>query len=173
MQRTASEHRASAVAGTPCVTCHMPRVAEPGGGQHVDHRFFASRSAAAVKSAAHVTARREAGLAVFTFTRAGVGHAFPTGDIFRRLRVVVESDAAKRSVTLARRSKLEADEGEAADTRPFADGRDLYVAVVPTDGLTGELRYRVVYERVSHPTSLDESSGEVDGAIEVARGLLR
>lgn len=172
MQKTVSEHAASSMRGTPCVGCHMPSVAEPGGGRHVDHRFFASRSAELVRRAARVEVRREGDAAVFTFTRASVGHAFPTGDIFRRLRLVVESETAKRSVSLSRKTHETAADGQEPDTRPFADGRDVYVAVVPLHGLQGELRYRVVYERIAHPNG-DEEDAPIDGMIEVARGELR
>lgn len=173
MQKTVSEHAASSARGTACVGCHMRSVAEPGGGRHVDHRFFASRSAELVRSAARVEVRREGDAAVFTFTRASAGHALPTGDIFRRLRLVVESDAAARTAFLSRKSRESSADGQEPDTRPFADGRDVYVAVIPLHDLRGELRYRVVYERVAHPNGDDEEGATVDGAIELARGELR
>ena len=173
MQKTMSEHAIASAKGTPCVGCHMPSVAEPGGGRHVDHRFFASRSAELVRRAARIEVRREGAAAVFTFTRASAGHALPTGDIFRRLRLVVESDSAKRTTWLARRTRESAADGTEPDTRPFADGRDVYVAVVPLHDLRGDLRYRVVYERVAHPNGEDDEGATVDGAIELTRGGLR
>ncbi len=173
MQKTVSEHAASSARDTPCVGCHMRAVEEPGGGRHVDHRFLASRGADLVRRASRVEVRREGDAAVFTFTRASAGHALPTGDLFRRLRLVVESDAAARTVFLSRKTRESSADGREPDTRPFADGRDVYVAVIPLQDLRGPLRYRVVYERVAHPNGEDDEGATVDGAIELARGDLR
>ncbi len=160
MQLTATEHRASPQAATPCAGCHMPRT-----GKHRDHRFAASRDAAFVRSAATIRASRTEDGIVLRFEPARVGHAFPTGDIFRRIRIVVEAGGERREVILSRKSKL----GEEHDDRLFRDGqpRDVAVALPP-----GPARWRVSYERVGHPTSFDEASGDVLAAIEVLSGEL-
>lgn len=89
MQSTVSEHRASAHADTTCQTCHMPRTAAG----HRSHRFAAHDDPAMLRSSVHATARREGrrGL-VIALSATEVGHAVPTGDLFRRL--VVRARAA-------------------------------------------------------------------------------
>jgi hypothetical protein len=166
LQKTASEHKASSRSGVSCIDCHMPRV--PGGPSgRRDHAFFASRSRDFVASAAEIAARREADALVVTFRRRGVGHALPTGDLFRRLVVVVESDGARRVLPLQRFTKRE----QELDTRPFADGQDTYTATVPTNGLAGALRWRVIYERVAHPADAEGETAVVDGAFTLAEGV--
>ncbi|MEZ4448994.1 MAG: multiheme c-type cytochrome [Nannocystaceae bacterium] len=78
MQATLREHRASPFADRSCADCHMPR-----GG----HDFGSTRDPEAMRRALEVEARREAGALVLDLRPRGVGHAFPTGDLFRRLAV--------------------------------------------------------------------------------------
>lgn len=160
MQLTATEHAASPHAGTRCEGCHMPK-----SGGHRDHRFVASRVDTLVKRAARVRATRTTEGIELHFEPDLAGHAFPTGDIFRRVRIVVESGDQHREVLLSRKSKL----GEERDDRLFVDGKpkDVRVPLPP-----GPARWRVLYERVAHPTTLDESKAEVIGSIEVASGTL-
>lgn len=81
MQRTASEHAKSALSSTSCESCHMPKA-----GKHQDHGFLvddAMLARALVADVARVGASR-----VAVRLRPGeVGHAMPTGDLFRRLEV--------------------------------------------------------------------------------------
>ncbi len=103
------------------------------------------------------------------FTLSPFGdHALPTGDVFRRLRVEISSASTRREVALGRDVNL-ADE---RDTRPFVGGRDTAVVTVPLRGLEGPLRWRVVYERVAHPTELHVVDAVVDGAFDIASGEL-
>ena len=178
LQKTMSEHQHSGSSNVPCIDCHMLRTQGENGekGAHTDPRFLASRSALLVRGAAKITARRDGDMMFVTFTRGAVGHAFPTGDVFRRLRVSATSTrsgegtatGASREVVLVRQTKR----SEEVDTRPFADGRDTYVATVPLDGMGDGVTWRVVYERIGHPTELEGSAAAVDGAIEVAHGIL-
>ena len=55
MQKTVTEHRASAHAATSCATCHMPFVGD-GVGRHRSHAFGASRSPAMIQRSLAVTA---------------------------------------------------------------------------------------------------------------------
>jgi hypothetical protein len=79
---------ASATAGETCQGCHMPWVASPGGGRHRSHAFRGGFDPQLVRQAvsAEVTARETAlGVEVSVRIRPGrTGHAFPTGDVFRR-----------------------------------------------------------------------------------------
>jgi hypothetical protein len=167
LQKTVSEHQRSGSSHVPCTDCHMGLVLHDGG-RHTDHRFLASRSSLLVRSASKVEARRDGDLLFVTFTRVGVGHAFPTGDLFRRLRLVATSGSASHEVVLDRQTKRD----EEVDNRPFADGRDTYVATVPLDGLGKNVTWRVVYERVGHPTAAQGNDATIDGAIEIAHGTL-
>ena len=97
MQRTGTEHRRSGSATQTCQSCHMPPTA--GERVHRGHGFPASGEARMLRGAASIDARRvqERGpegelreLVVVTLVARGVGHAFPTGDLFRRLAVEVE-----------------------------------------------------------------------------------
>lgn len=165
MQLTATEHRASAQATTACATCHMP-----GTGRHRDHRFAASREPAVLSRAATISAKRTTSGIVLRFEPREIGHAFPTGDIFRRLRVTVEplgDPKARAEVHLSRKSKL----GDDHDDRPFSDGRAREVEVSLAGG-GRPLRWAVFYDRVAHPTSLDEASANVVASIELASGVL-
>jgi hypothetical protein len=101
MQRTFREWAASDSAhrGEACVDCHMPWRTEPGGGRHRDHRVLGLRDADFVRSAVRprVSARRVSGaMEVRTVLAAGrIGHAFPTGDLFRRLELRVTAPRAE------------------------------------------------------------------------------
>ncbi|HSN97388.1 MAG TPA: hypothetical protein VLS89_03785, partial [Candidatus Nanopelagicales bacterium] len=87
MQRTVTEHAASGEAGRSCADCHMPRGAE---GRR-SHAFASTRDPESHRRAVVARAERrgETGLRVQLESR-GVGHAYPTGDLFRRVRVEAE-----------------------------------------------------------------------------------
>ncbi len=183
MQTTMREHAGSARAGTRCAECHLPRVGAPGR-EHRSHAFGASRDAETVRRAVAVSVTRPAPRRLRIELRpAWLGHAFPTGDLFRRLEVSAEAvgpdamvlDGQTRYLTrhfdvtghTPGRRRLLADDwvgvagaeasvveltlGEAAEGRPIA--------------------WRVAYQRVAHPRSVDERDAEIDGEIEIARGM--
>ncbi|WP_205633781.1 multiheme c-type cytochrome [Labilithrix luteola] len=170
LQLTATEHRASRAADVTCSACHMPRVSKSGRA-HASHRFDASRDATFVRSAARVTATHIERRVTFTFTPERVGHAFPTGDLFRRLRLVVELEGRTVEAFLGRKTKRAESPASvnASDDRPFARGEP---AIVDVDiGEDSRPRaWRVLYERVEHPTTLDEREAQIEGVIEVASG---
>jgi nitrate/TMAO reductase-like tetraheme cytochrome c subunit len=89
MQLTLHEHALSANATTRCSGCHMPLETGEDGTRHRSHAFV-TRSPARLGSAAAIEADRPTPrTARVTLTPRGVGHAFPTGDLFRRLTVEV------------------------------------------------------------------------------------
>jgi hypothetical protein len=105
MQSTLAEHAASSYASVACAECHMPRRDDG----HHDHAFHVSRDPALLRAALAVTGERTAsGLDIVLATR-NVGHAMPTGDLFRRLRVVVRAEGpggghlGEEEILLARR----------------------------------------------------------------------
>lgn len=166
LQRTASEHRASRAKDTPCISCHMPRVTTSAG-THVDHRAFASRDPQLLAEASTIEVSREGAEMRFVFTRAKAGHAFPTGDVFRRLRLVVRDASGKRAERILSRKTREVPE---RDDRPFADGTDRSVATLDVRSLTAPFTWEVVYERVGHPTESNGPGAVIDGASVIARG---
>lgn len=88
MQDTLGEHARSSFAAVACQACHMPEVSDSGGQTHRSHSFAVFSDPAMIRSAATVEAERTSGDAiVITIASAVVGHAFPTGDMFRRLEV--------------------------------------------------------------------------------------
>lgn len=94
MQTTVREHAASPGAEKSCADCHMPIVS----GRR-SHAFTASRDPAWLRENIHVTASISDNIAVrLTLHQPGAGHAFPTGDLFRRLEVGCEIRDAGGSI---------------------------------------------------------------------------
>lgn len=102
-QATRSEwqHSGAARRGETCASCHMPRSAAG----HVDHRALGV-SAELLARSLGITARvsRDGGEVVLRLTlrTRNVGHAVPTGDVFRQLVVRAEAGGEARSVALQR-----------------------------------------------------------------------
>jgi hypothetical protein len=179
MQLTVTEHRASSWAAVRCASCHMPQVGASEH-RHASHRFPASRDAAMIKSAVRVTVARDGAKVRFSFERGQAGHAFPTGDLFRRLRLVVDlrGPGEPRHVEsfLGRKTKrpeVRADEHAVnlADDRPFARGVPGSTELDVGDP-SRPLVWRAIYERVEHPMSSDERDAVTSGSIEVASGSI-
>ena len=166
MQTTLSEHARSAFAAQSCGDCHMPKI---GADQHFSHAFAATRDPMALRNAVRVSTERQRGELHVRITPEGVGHAFPTGDLFRRLRVVVEAVEGERVVRREQRylarhfeHRIEADgvsrREEVADDRPGArtnaapamDATDTVDVDVDfqAEGVGRRLKWRVSYERV-------------------------
>ena len=85
MQTTIDEHRRSSQASRPCADCHMQEVA----GRR-SHAFIASREPARMRRAVTIEAvRPRADEVVITLELDTdvIGHALPTGDLFRRIAV--------------------------------------------------------------------------------------
>lgn len=162
MQRTASEHDASEHARTTCVTCHMPGK---------DHGFAVTDTMIRGALVADIASARPGAVAL-RLQPGRVGHAFPTGDLFRR--VVVEADLVDEhgTVQASRRRDLArtldhgqahegADERIGADLAPcfeldFAPVRDI---ARPSIHLT------LTYERVAHPIGPRPEQALVDSRV--------
>ena len=181
MQSTVHEQRASTAGEAPCATCHMPYR----GGRR-DHRFRSSRDPEWVRSAVNVSARRTGSTAVeLTLAPTQLGHAFPTGDLFRRLEITVEALGPDGLVLsegvryLARHFENQTN-GVHAMRRLVRDDRvGLALAApsvlvldagAPAEGRT--IAYRVAYQRVEIPRSVDDRDATVDGEIVLAQGVL-
>ncbi|MBX3205666.1 MAG: hypothetical protein KF764_11405 [Labilithrix sp.] len=160
MQSTISEHARSSSSRTACATCHMARA--PDG--HRDHRFDVSRNVTLLRASLDVAPRRtEAGLEL-TLAARDVGHALPTGDLFRRLRVSVRAESAdgahlgEDEVVLARRfDRRRGVPDESQDTRVFG----ARTVRVEGEWIAGAARieYEVVYERVAQTFDVRDVRG--------------
>lgn len=94
LQATAREHAASDYAAVPCAGCHAPTR----DGRR-DHRFASSRDPAKLAAALAVTPLGFDGTQVSVALQArGVGHKFPTGDLYRRITVLLTATRGGRIV---------------------------------------------------------------------------
>ncbi len=171
MQKTTREHAASAERGRSCASCHMTANER---GRH-GHGFAASRDPALLSAALEVDASRDAeGQAVFTLASRGVGHAFPTGDLFRRLvlrvttRGVVFEHPLGRTFRATRDASGAAVRFEATDERLSSSRR----IVLPLSGKPGELAWEVTYQRVTGVQQTPPFAVDVEAETVLARGKL-
>ena len=143
-QSTYSEWRSQTARGTTterCQGCHMPLVANTdGNGTHRDHRFAASRDEAGLARAIAVDVRAarvgDHDVVTATLTPKGVGHGLPTGDLFRRLELVVwrEGDEAHgQTVVFARAFESRPHPGGGSERYETSDTR---VGETPSDART-------------------------------------
>lgn len=181
MQSTVSEHARSAHAEQSCASCHMPRQ-----GRRRGHAFAASRNETVVRSAVDVRARRlDARRVQITLAPRDVGHAFPTGDLFRRIEVSIEAVgpewsrvsgserylarhfATERRGTIALRQL-------AYDDRVGAQGPAARVVEldVGAQGASLPIAWRVAYQRVEHPLGIGSDAARVGGEIVLGSGVL-
>jgi hypothetical protein len=172
MQSTVREHGESRFASERCVDCHM--TARNG---HLSHRFEASRDPEFLRSALEVEVVRAGEFVRFRLRNQKAGHAVPTGDMFRRLALVLEPEGKPtlfryfarhfgRSVQSTGISVL----AEVSDNRIPADGsvRELEFRVDPELPVRWSLRH----QRVAAPTSFDPRDFPLDGEVEIAHGML-
>lgn len=141
-QDTAREHARSFYTARPCTGCHDPH--DPQGG----HDAAALRRALSVVATATPTGTRLA------LTTHGVGHAFPTGDPFRRVVVEICADLACRDIVdteVLERSLEQTPEGwrVRADTRipPPTSGPDQTKVLQLTRGRAWRVWYRLTDPR--------------------------
>ena len=146
VQKTESEHQASAFAGVACTSCHMPK-----SGGHANHHFVSGHDPSRIASAIQVTATRAHDAVSFTI-RADVGHAFPTGDMFRRARLEVFADNrdgaivadAERTFGRTWTGDLAGRRTQATDTRI----RGAWSETIPMSGAIARVRWQLIYERI-------------------------
>lgn len=105
MQSTISEHRQSPFAEVGCGSCHMPTVKTVAGG-HRSHAFASSRDPRTLRATLDVKAERTSAGVRLQITPAAIGHAMPTGDLFRRLRIEVEQIGPDMNVVAVKRRFL-------------------------------------------------------------------
>ncbi|MBX7084227.1 MAG: cytochrome c family protein [Nannocystaceae bacterium] len=184
MQRTISEHRASRFADVSCASCHMPWVGE-GDARHRSHDFAASRDPAVLRDAVVVTvARADDSHVRIALAPGAVGHAFPTGDLFRQLLVEAEGfdhdgdPVAYDARVLARHFVSTRGLGSGGGMRLLHDDRvgahgDAPVIVeldLGEDASALRVRWRVVHQRAEFP--LPDGDAVLAGETEVLAGEL-
>ena len=149
LQSTAREHDTGPFATTPCPTCHMPRK---------DHRFAVTRNPDFLRRAIRVSnAHFENGNLTLRVASNGVGHRFPTGDLFRRVTVTVTAANGEQALVAGdtfffardwdrHRAMLHAKEPEPVgdDTRLDATPRELRIAC---PSRPARVHVTIVYER--------------------------
>ncbi len=182
MQSTVSEHAASDYADHSCASCHMPWTAGGPGTRHRSHAFSASRDEAFVRSAVVIEERPIEDDTLTLVLRPGrVGHAFPTGDMLRRLALTIDVvDTEGRVIQhkdqyLARHFGLSKSPGSPPGRRLLKDDRvgadkDPLVLrhslIRPPGG--GHVHYVLRYERVANPEGGPELRPEVEGSVLLA-----
>lgn len=186
MQATVHEHAQSGLPDLPCASCHMPRVGS-GANQHLSHAFPGGHDPGFVKGALRVRAERTAANRVLLVLQTErVGHAFPTGDLFRRLEVSVEAIGEDyQTVSSARRylSRHWSEKQQLArvvrqvkrDDRVRQTAQEVELELpLGSDGSAAALpvAWRVAYQRVEHPRSEADEDSVLDGEIEIASGTL-
>jgi hypothetical protein len=158
VQKTADENARSAWSGVACASCHR------------GHRFQPSHSTIAVD------AHREADALRFTVRADAVGHAFPTGDMFRRVRLVAFAEDSSGTILAAAERTFGREWGagpgpahartQLQDTRiNGATSGELRFEATGQLGRIARIRWELVYERVL------TADGVVVEAVVIARGV--
>lgn len=158
MQDTLGEHQRSAHAATACQGCHMPLTPSRGGGTHRSHAWKVQGDRAQMARAVKVEAAELVpGEVRLTVAPGVIGHAFPTGDLYRQAEVrVTPIDHAGHAVAETTTEVFGRTFG------PARVGRDTLVQVQKTDTrLTGtrrlslkvpaatrRARFQIVWQRV-------------------------
>jgi hypothetical protein len=188
MQGTVSEHRESRHAGMSCQTCHMKPEANAKGVVRRGHGFSASKDPALLRSALAASAARKTERSIAVTLRAtGAGHAFPTGDMFRRLEVRAfaqgDDDKPMKSappVILERVFRAApmagggVDRVEVRDDRVPASGAPRDVVVLFPEPIEGQkVAWEVVYRRMGPAMAAAFGVDMKSDEVVVARGILK
>lgn len=149
----------------------MPRRDALGGRR--DHGFSASRDPQMLRAAVEIEATRTGVETVqIVLTPAAIGHAFPTGDLYRRVVVVARVEGTMiGDVAVLGRSFIDGHRRE-TDTRLGADGdytpRVLALSLPGADARAVE--WVVAYERADMPG--DDGEATLFGSVQLASGRL-
>jgi hypothetical protein len=184
MQTTVREHERSSASGEPCAACHMPRVE----GRR-SHAFAEVRTPSWLREHIIVDAAVVDGARLrLVLSQTGAGHAFPTGDLFRRLEVGCELRAddgrvLRREVRhLARHFEIvpgKPGRQLVADDRVFDAPRlvELPLSLSPEEASpsarSGSVAWWVSLQRVaSVGTGTDPTESKIESEVKLHSGLL-
>lgn len=162
MQKTMTEHAASPAKDRACGSCHMPKGS---------HAFIASRDDKLLARALDVTATRRGDEVTLLLRAKDVGHAFPTGDLFRRLLVRMKTPRGTFERPLGRAFAAERDDGgnsvryEIADQRLVSEQR---VSVTTREPVT----WSVLYQRVTFVSQIPPFEATVEDEKVIAKGVV-
>ncbi|MBX3191855.1 MAG: hypothetical protein KF819_32995 [Labilithrix sp.] len=169
MQRTIEEHAASRFADRTCASCHMPKLASGARG----HAFAVEPMLA--RALVVRATRSDEGVRI-DLSPGEIGHAFPTGDLFRRLVIVAEvadDPRARAERALARRFRFETNAEGAKIQREIGDDRvaapKTVEIVLGPEARGREIAWRVEWQRV---VSMRGDVAEIASAVIVASGRL-
>lgn len=183
MQTTLAEHARSRFSELSCASCHMPSSTE----HERSHEFASVRSPARLRAALRVSAERSPSGVRLLLSTYRVGHAFPTGDLFRRLRLTAEAldghgVVRREQRYLARHFRFRRkSDGSwlrvlSGDDRPggaFDDDGAVTVELALGEWADGRaIRWSVAYERVDHLAGDSEDAATVADSVELAGGTL-
>lgn len=179
-QATVTEWRRSDAGrrGETCAGCHMPTVVRANGRVGRRHGLRSLEDPAFVRTALSVeaSARNDAdGTHVhLRLTVAGAGHAVPTGDIFRLLRVRVRGSGGSEERTFVRGfAEQHTHRGwvlaESWDGRVQPDAPKSVELLLPTS--TGEVRYEIAILRTELDDAARRGLPESTMVIPVAEGV--
>jgi hypothetical protein len=186
MQSTASEHAASPYTALSCSECHMPRVRDGWFGAHRSHAFAEAREPARLRAALAVRAERTgASRVALTLASKHVGHAYPTGDLFRRLVVEVDALGPDFSIVASARRDLArhfvdvpsslGPNGErvaARDDRVMPGAASRIELDLGAEARGRPVAWRVRYERVLQLNPRHEADARVESSLVLASGEL-
>lgn len=180
MQSTIQEHQGSPFSAASCAQCHMPFR-----NGHRNHTFAVTQDDVVIQNAVSVGVARTGARIAFRLASRGVGHAVPTGDLFRRIALraevvdltgkTLESQTRylSRHFGFMRGSDGQFLKMEVGDDRLPATGEVRSVAMVFGDDATSQpIRYRVSYQRVDLPTGVQEEQAHVESEVVLAQGVL-
>ena len=183
MQSTAREHEQSPQRDTACQACHMAAPSAQESSRR-SHSFQVHGDPARLRSSLRVTARRTSPSSIEVSLRASpeVGHAVPTGDMFRRLEVHARALGAPEQsaapVVLARQFRMQQREQsvlriQVGDTRVPASGEPQVAQLNFAQPLgAAGVEWRVVYRRMG-PREAELFGVDLAGEeVEIASGTL-
>jgi hypothetical protein len=182
MQSTVTEHRRMGTNAT-CASCHMPVVDGPRG-RHRKHSFEVTHDM--IVNSVDTRGSRHGSKVTFTIEPRGVGHAVPTGDLFRRLvlRATVVDDQgnaleSKRRYLTRHWANVRAPGGAvirglSRDDRPGgSENRTANVSFQFAEShRTKTIRWQLHYEKVEHPRSESEDDVVSGGKLLLTEGQL-
>lgn len=177
MQTTAREHASSPAAEKSCANCHMPMIA----GRR-SHDFAAVRDPTFLRQNLNVTASIADNKLRVTLLQPDPGHAFPTGDLFRRLEVGFEirgpgGTIVKREARhLARHFELVPGRSGrllVRDDRVFSKPNVVEMALPPAPSSPAMVAWWVTFHRVATVgTGADPEAAKIESSVPLYSGIL-
>lgn len=167
MQKTALEHAESPSRDRACASCHMPT----GARGRKSHAFVASRDPAHLASALLAEVKTRGAARVLVLQARGVGHAFPTGDLFRRLVVRIQTPRGRHEEPLGRSFR---NYQNASGERLRAESQDARLGAAKPVEVTlpadGPVHWEVLYQRVIGVSQIPPFDATVEEEVVLARG---